>query len=520
MMFPFDPHHSPPDKSTRRRRAGGATISLSILLLLTECIVKAQSTGATGGGQAYSNLKPTLTLRCLLSMQGAYPGQSDGTLQPTDRSVPLLGEIRVVAFSNTPSGFAECSGQIVNISQNTALFSILLTNYGGNGVSTFQFPDLRGTVPIGAGQGLGLPNFSIGQRIGAETITLSITNLLPHTHTIPSGRTGIVGGGATYSILQPSLALNFCIDANGEIMLFAGNSAPDGWALCDGSLRQIAVDTTLYDYIGTTYGGDGVTTFALPDLRGRSPIGAGNNAVSGDYVLGERNGATTLTLSPSMMPQHNHPTPSGATGNYGSSASFDNRQPTLAMTWLIASSGNSPGSGLGPPFYGEMRSVAGAAPPSNTGWLPATGSLLPIASYIGLFQAIGTNYGGNGVNSFGVPGLGGRMAASIGNSFTALGTAFDQFSVIWSTNTMPSHTHALPVAPTLTSLQRLGDGSFQFSFINLPDNKFTVLTSTNVALALSNWTKLGTITNSPPGYYQFTSAPTSEPSRFYMVLLP
>src|SRR5438552_3408316 len=106
MVFPFDPHHSPPDKSTRRRRAGGATILLSILLL-TECIVKAQSTGATGGGQAYSNLKPALTLRCLLCMQGAYPGQSDGTLQQTDRSVPLIGEIRVVAFSNTPSGFAE-----------------------------------------------------------------------------------------------------------------------------------------------------------------------------------------------------------------------------------------------------------------------------------------------------------------------------------------------------------------------------------------------------------------------------
>src|SRR5204862_8108242 len=111
-----------------------------------------------------------------------------------------------------------------------------------------------------------------------------------------------------------------------------------------------------------------------------------------------------------------------------------------------------------------------------------------------------TNNGANGLNAYEVPGLGVCLAPSIGNSFTALGTAFDQFSVIWSTNTMPSHTHALPVAPTLTSLQRLGDGSFQFSFINLPDNTFTVLTSTNVALALSNWTNLGTITNSPPAY--------------------
>jgi len=492
----------------------------AVLLLATECSVQAQPTGATGGGLPYSNIKPTLTLRYLLCTQGAYPGQSDGTLQQSDRSVPMIGEIRAVAFSNTPSGFAECSGQIVSIAQNIALFGILLTNYGGNGVSTFAFPDLRGAVPIGVGQGPALPNYATGQRLGAEIITLSASNLLPHTHTIPSGKTGTVGGGAPYSILQPSLALNFCIDANGEIVLFAGTNAPYGFARCDGSLRLIDVDTTLYNYIGTTYGGDGVTTFALPDLRGRSPVGTGNNAIAGNYVLAQQNGATTVTLTPSTMPQHNHSIPGGATGNYGNSASFDNRQPTLAMTWLIAYSGNTPQSGNGPPFYGEIRLVAGAAPPSNTGWLPATGLILPIASYLGLFSTIGTNYGGNGISSFGLPGLSGCMAAHIGNSFTALGTAFDQFSVTLSTNTMPSHTHALPVAPTLSGVQRFGNGAFQFFFTNVPDNTFTVLSATNVALPLSNWTSLGVITNFTPGYYQFTSAPTSEPIRFYTVRLP
>jgi microcystin-dependent protein len=61
----------------------------------------------------------------------------------------------------------------------------------------------------------------------------------------------------------------------------AGSNAPYGFVVCDGSLRQIAIDTTLYNYIGKTYGGDGVTTFALPDLRGRSPVGTGNG-VSGN----------------------------------------------------------------------------------------------------------------------------------------------------------------------------------------------------------------------------------------------
>jgi len=74
----------------------------AVLLLVTECTVKAQSTGATGGGQAYSNIKPTLTLRFLLCLQGAYPGQSDGTLQQTDRSVPLVGEIRASLFPTRP----------------------------------------------------------------------------------------------------------------------------------------------------------------------------------------------------------------------------------------------------------------------------------------------------------------------------------------------------------------------------------------------------------------------------------
>ena len=210
-----------------------------VLLLVMEVTVRAQSAGATGGGQPYSNLKPTLTLRYLLCMQGAWPGQSDGTLWQTDRSVPMVGEIRAVAFSDTPNGFAECTGQIVPISQNTALFTLFYTNYGGNGFSTFAFPDLRGTVPVGVGQGPGLPNYTIGQRTGSETITLNITNLPFHRHTISNGNTGLTGASATYSILQPSLAINFVIDANGEIAMFAGTNAPYGFALCDGSLRQI-----------------------------------------------------------------------------------------------------------------------------------------------------------------------------------------------------------------------------------------------------------------------------------------
>jgi microcystin-dependent protein len=492
------------------------------MLLMSDGVLLAQSSGTTGGGQPYSNIKPTLALHYVLCTQGAYSYLGDGTLEQMDRSVPMLGEIRAVAFSNTPNGFIECNGQIMPISQNTALFSLLGTTYGGNGFSTFGIPDLRGTVVIGCGQGEGLPNYPMGQRDGAETITLGTSNLPFHTHTIPSGYTGFTGGNATYSNLQPSLALKYLIDENGEIAIFAGmagNSTPYGWVLCDGSLRQIDVDSILYNYIGITYGGDGVTTFALPDLRGRAAVGAGN-APAGSYDLAQRNGAPTATLLSSTMPSHLHSTPAGPTGSAGSSQSFDNRQPTMAMTWAIATAGNLPNSGNGPPFVGEMRLVAGAPPPSNTGWLPAVGTILPIAPYPDLFSLIYTNYGGNGVSSFALPKLNGRMAASLGNSFTRPGTAFDDAFVTLSTNTIPSHSHALPVAPKLIGLHRFDNGALEFFFTNIANNTFTVLSATNVTLPLSNWTSIATITNSSPGQYQFISGPPDGPLRFYLVRAP
>lgn len=93
----------------------------------------------------------------------------------------------------------------------------------------------------------------------------------------------------------------------GEIRLFAGNFAPRAWAFCDGQLISIAQNTALFSILGTTYGGDGRTTFALPDLRGRAPIHAGHGPGLSDYRLGQRSGAETVTLTVNQMPSHNHP---------------------------------------------------------------------------------------------------------------------------------------------------------------------------------------------------------------------
>jgi microcystin-dependent protein len=154
-------------------------------------------------------------------------------------------------FNFAPRNWAMCNGQILSIAQNTALFSLLGTTYGGNGQTTFALPDLRGRVNIHFGQGPGLSPYALGQVSGSETETLTINNLPGHTHTfapkcvdgdagftIPTGHvlantaaniyaapagtdvmaggnTGPTGGSQPFPTLPPYLAINWCIAING-----------------------------------------------------------------------------------------------------------------------------------------------------------------------------------------------------------------------------------------------------------------------------------------------------------------
>jgi microcystin-dependent protein len=93
----------------------------------------------------------------------------------------------------------------------------------------------------------------------------------------------------------------------GEIRMFAGSFAPAGWAFCQGQLMPISENETLFNLIGTTYGGDGQETFALPDLQGRVPIHAGQGpGISQTYQLGEKGGVEQVTLTTQQIPIHNH----------------------------------------------------------------------------------------------------------------------------------------------------------------------------------------------------------------------
>lgn len=104
----------------------------------------------------------------------------------------------------------------------------------------------------------------------------------------------------------------------GEIRIFAGNFAPRGWAFCDGQLLAVSQNDALFSLFGTIYGGDGRTTFALPDMRGRIPVHAGSGPGLTPRTIGNRGGVESVTLTEQQMPTHTHPMASTNTATLGS----------------------------------------------------------------------------------------------------------------------------------------------------------------------------------------------------------
>ncbi len=140
----------------------------------------------------------------------------------------------------------------------------------------------------------------------------------------------------------------------GEIRMFGGNFAPAGWMFCEGQLLPISENETLFQLIGTTYGGDGQSTFALPDLRGRLPLHEGNG-----LILAETGGAEEITLTVTQIPQHSHPFL--AASNPGTTASPSNSVAATTTTGFLYINENTTGN-MAPNI---VSTVGGSQPHTN-----------------------------------------------------------------------------------------------------------------------------------------------------------
>jgi microcystin-dependent protein len=147
----------------------------------------------------------------------------------------------------------------------------------------------------------------------------------------------------------------------GEIRIFAGNFAPAGWAFCDGQLLPISENETLFVVIGTTYGGDGQETFALPDLRSRVPIHQGTDPATGTtFQIGEMGGVESLTLTANQIPTHTHPLAASTNNATTANASTNVLAQTPSYTPYI--SGFAPNSPLN---AASVSPVGGSQPHDN-----------------------------------------------------------------------------------------------------------------------------------------------------------
>ncbi len=466
------------------------------------------------------NLKSVILFSILLlipvGIQNSYAGFNPN---------PGQGEIRWFGGNFAPQGFAKCDGQLLDIFSNLGLFSLLGTIYGGDGETTFGLPDLRGRMPMHAGTGPGLTPRQIGQTDGTETVTLTSNEIASHTHTLkassalgestdPQGNvlhTGQhpflhrmyrgsgtltdmssasianTGGDQSHPNMPPFLNINCLISLVGifsgsepfigEIKWVGFNFAPPGWAMCDGQLLSINQNQSLFAILGTMYGGDGETTFGLPDMRGRMPMHDTN-------TLGQKAGLESVSLSANEIPSHTHQLrgttangdsihPQGnllATGthpyahriyqsntldrNMGSQAVMNtggqphnNMPPFLALNCIIALSGTFPSesSGGGDPFIGEIKWFGGNFAPR--GYELCNGQLLPIAQNTALFAILGTTYGGDGETTVGLPNLVERIPMHPGSgpglSTRQLGESGGTPTVTLTGTQMASHTHTL-----------------------------------------------------------------------------
>lgn len=411
------------------------------------------TSGGAGSGALLNIVQPSLELNFIISTNGSFPARE------TNVPFPFLGEVRLFAGNFAPAGWSFCHGQLLDVSNHWTLFAVLGTSHGGDGEETFGLPDLRGRTFLGTGSGPDGEIWNPGEQGGLAETFLFPAQMPVHSHSLtePLSASQPAGAGQPRLNLQPSLALACLLNFVGqfpgseptsepvltEIALSAAQLELKGWTPAWGQLWPINQHQALFALMGTSYGGNGQTTFAIPDLRGRTPMGTGAGPGPASWQIGNKTGSVSPAIALSQLPSHQHEIPGGGlTGGAGSNQPLSLMQPSLAINYLIATVGEVPSTSVPATnrMIGEIGIYAGTVLPA--GWIPCDGRLLAVAEHPGLFGAIGTTFGGDGVANFAVPDLSGRIP--VGSPTGQPGASFGAQETVLTLAQMPAHTHALP----------------------------------------------------------------------------
>ncbi|MEE1889300.1 phage tail protein [Pseudomonas carassii] len=195
-------------------------------------------------------------------------------------SEPFLGQITLFAGNFAPRGWALCQGQILSIAQNTALFSILGTTYGGNGQTTFALPDLRGRAPVQQGQGPGLPDVVLGEAAGTPTVTLTSLNMVPQAVNIPA---------STVSVAIPAAEGEADLPAPSTTGVLAKPKDTTGSGAAIDIYASTASDTTLKPFNVTIPASTGVTSGGNQPFSIQSPYLGINFIIATSGIFPSRN---------------------------------------------------------------------------------------------------------------------------------------------------------------------------------------------------------------------------------------
>jgi microcystin-dependent protein len=439
----------------------GADLSFNVPQGLTN------TSGSTGAGQAFDGRQPSLELNFIICTNGIYPSRDSSGV-----AVPFLGEIRLFAGNFAPAKWTFCQGQLLSISNYSALFSVMGVDFGGDGRTNFNLPDLRGFRPVDSGDGPGLSPWVVGEvsynanfAVSPAQETLLAQNLPAHTHSLPApyGATGSSGspgiGQQPRCNWQPSLGLTYALVNTGsfptqgsatifepflgQVILYADTFDVDDMIVLNGQVLTIDENGPLFNVIGTTYGGDGTANFLAPNLQSRVPMGIGQGPTS-LWALGQQTGVENVFLTQAQMPAHQHTVPSlgTVTGFTGSNQSQTLLQPSMALQFLICTNGQIPSPSIPATnqMLGEIQMYAGTNLPG--GWLPCDGRLMQVAGSPSLFGVISNWYGGDGVTTFALPDLRGRVP--VGSTNGQPGAAYGAEQTVLTVANLPPHTHPVP----------------------------------------------------------------------------